>query len=116
MIALEFAPPSTLLGWATLVSIFAAMLGATGGTVVKLVRFAIREATEPLQLELNTMNGEMARLSSIEQTVLNHQQVLNNGIGQRTERLETKQDQFAIDLAEIRGLLAGWDGTERRVS
>lgn len=108
MIGIEVTAPDTLLGWLMVVSVLGAMLAATGGAVVKLVTYALEEYMEPIKTDLMRLNETVDKIERIERTVLNHQQVLDNGIKDRQERIEQIVNDIQSHLM--------WDGSERRAA
>lgn len=63
----------------------------------------IREALAPLQVQLTTMVGEMARVRDLEQ-------VLNNGLKERLVRGEVRQENMERLLHDIQSRLAYAEG------
>ncbi len=104
--------PATLPGWiqlaALMTTVFAAWTGFAA-TIAKgyiksavgdTVRAEMDKSMQPVQLQLTTMNGEMARVRTIETK-------LSNGLEKRQERIEKQVNTIVAHLM--------WDGSERRI-
>jgi len=134
IIALNAELPTTLGGWALVFSVFGAFVVGTvrvvfgmslrhidrkvddklEASVKAVVREAVENAMAPLgvrldaiDLRLTTQDGELERVRLIEQKI-------ENGLSERTIRIEDRQIQIEKDVAEIRSHLM-WDGNERRL-
>ena len=121
---MEAALPSTVAGWAGLILATLTILVVVLRVVIGLAKqhikaqintalaFTIRKAVmdgvapinarlDAMQLQLVTQDGELARIRDIETKI-------NNGLGERQERIEEKVDQLIEHHL--------WDGTDRRTS
>lgn len=91
--------PESLTGWVAVIGGILAIFGALVGFVLWLldqriddkaeraVKVLVYEAMQPIQLQLTTMNGEIARIRSLEAK-------LENGLGERLNRLENRLDEI----------------------
>ena len=121
--------PATIGGWAGFIFATLSSLVIVLGVTVRLARqhiktavsssteFTVRKGVmdgmapvnvrlDSLQLQLNTQDGELARVRRIEEQI-------NNGLADRQERIESKVDRIETDVTTILTHLA-WNGDERR--
>lgn len=104
--------PAAITGWVQLAALMTSVLAVWTGLAVTVakgyietavgdtVRTEMDKSMQPVQLQLVTMNGEMARVRRIETK-------LENGLEKRQKRIEEQVDTI------VRHLM--WDGdTERR--
>ena len=121
--------PVTIGGWAGFIFATLSSLVIVLGVTVRLARqhiktavsssteFTVRKGVmdgmapvnvrlDSLQLQLNTQDGELARVRRIEEQI-------NNGLADRQERIESKVDRIETDVTTILTHLA-WNGDERR--
>ena len=119
---MEAALPSTIAGWAGLILAALTILVVILRVVIGLAKqhissqintrleFTIRRAVldgtsaittrlDAMQIQLVTQDGELARIRDIETKI-------NNGLGERQERIEEKVDQLIEHHL--------WDGKNRR--
>ncbi len=103
--------PGTITGWFQLAALMTTVLAAWTGFAASIakgyiktavgdtVRTEMEKSMEPVQLQLTTMNGEMARVRKIETK-------LENGLEKRQKRIEEQVDTIVTHLM--------WDGNSER--